>query len=131
MVCLAIRCVAQSKSPSLSDVASPTSRGDEIKLDPTPSHSSTLLAPKCRLGRLGFASHFRLWLWRTRAWPPWHTAETQPLGSTGIVGRAPLHELQFLPHSQDAASYSMAAGVTDHLWGIGDIVLGDWEVADE
>jgi hypothetical protein len=20
----------------------------------------------------------------------------------------------------------MAAGVTDHLWGIGDIVLGDW-----
>ena len=51
--------------------------------------------------------------------------------STGIVGRAPLRELQFLPHSQDAASYSMAAGATDHLWGIGDIVLGDWEVADE
>jgi hypothetical protein len=26
--------------------------------------------------------------------------------STGIVGRAPSRELQFLPHSQDAASYS-------------------------
>jgi hypothetical protein len=23
----------------------------------------------------------------------------------------------------------MAAGVTDHLWEMGDIVLGDWEVA--
>jgi hypothetical protein len=34
LVCLAIRCVPQSKSPSLSDVALPTSRGDEIKLDP-------------------------------------------------------------------------------------------------
>jgi hypothetical protein len=34
LVCLAIRCVPQSKSPSLSDVASPMSRGDEIKLDP-------------------------------------------------------------------------------------------------
>jgi hypothetical protein len=34
LVCLAIRCVPQSKSPSLSDVASSMSRGDEIKLDP-------------------------------------------------------------------------------------------------
>jgi hypothetical protein len=34
LVCLAIKCVPQSKSPSLSDVASPMSRGDEIKLDP-------------------------------------------------------------------------------------------------
>jgi hypothetical protein len=33
LVCLAIRCVPQSKLPSLSDVALPTSRG-ETKLDP-------------------------------------------------------------------------------------------------
>jgi hypothetical protein len=34
LVCLAIRCVPQSKSPNLGDVASPMSRGDEIKLAP-------------------------------------------------------------------------------------------------
>src|ERR1700738_1937876 len=51
-------------------VASPTSRGDE------PSHSSTLLAPKCKQRLLGYALHFCLLFWRIRPWPPWHTAET-------------------------------------------------------
>jgi hypothetical protein len=38
---------------------------------------------------------------------------------------APLHAVQFLPHPQDAS----AAGVTDRLWSIGDMVkvLEDWE----
>jgi len=38
-------------------------------LIPTPSRSSTLLAPKYKRGLLGRASHFHLWLWRPRAWP--------------------------------------------------------------
>src|ERR1700719_1469034 len=41
----------------------------------TLSHSSTLLAPKCRQDPLGPASHFRLWLGRTSVRPPGHNAE--------------------------------------------------------
>lgn len=46
------------------------------------------------------------------------------------IRQPPLRALQFLPPSQDATGDpAMAAGVTDRLWEIGDIVkvLEDWE----
>ena len=65
----------------------------------------------------------------------------------GLLGIPPKHSHQDRPGLSVALRYmnynfcrihktlrvtpAMAAGVTDHLWGIGDIVLEDWEVADE
>ena len=45
-------------------------------LTPTPSHSSTLPAPRCRQGPLEPVSHFHFWHGRTNERPPRNTAET-------------------------------------------------------